>query len=350
MRISSAVLLMMTSGISFAQPAVAPPTAAPAPRFGSAAAPARPAGTIRLAAYNIENLFDDRDDPALKDEHEDKDLVKPAAHCVAAAAAIRAADADVLAVAEIESVEALTWFRDTYLQGLGYDHVAAIDAGDPRGIEQGVLSRFPIAASKNWVGTKLDKEHEVIPRSKPDIKVGDVMEFARSPLAVDIEVPGAKSGGAAYALTLVVVHQKASGDSSAWREAEARKIVELIRGLEAERPGRNIALLGDFNAQPYDDSVLTYTSGGLVDIFAARDLDQPKWITHASGRVIDNIFANAALAAEIVPGSAFVLGTPTRAEGLDYRKTPPPAGYASDHFPVVVDVKPVEAPAAPTKP
>jgi hypothetical protein len=41
-----------------------------------------------------------------------------------------------------------------------------------------------------------------------------------------------------------------------------------------------------------------------------------------------------------VAETRFVLGTPQRPENADWRKTEPPAGYGSDHYPVVVDLNP----------
>ncbi len=45
-------------------------------RFGQAEAPAKEAGTFRLTTYNIENLFDDVDDPTLSGDNEDIDDTK----------------------------------------------------------------------------------------------------------------------------------------------------------------------------------------------------------------------------------------------------------------------------------
>ena len=57
-------------------------------------------------------------------------------------------DADVLCLQEVESRAALESFRDTWLRDLGYAHVASLDAGDERGIEQSVLSRHEIASAE----------------------------------------------------------------------------------------------------------------------------------------------------------------------------------------------------------
>ncbi|MDP1660564.1 MAG: hypothetical protein Q8L55_01505, partial [Phycisphaerales bacterium] len=74
------------------QPAPVPatpalPAADPAStiRFGVKQAPAKTSGAIRITTFNVENLFDDKDDPKLSGTFEDKDSTKPADQLKAAA-------------------------------------------------------------------------------------------------------------------------------------------------------------------------------------------------------------------------------------------------------------------------
>ncbi|MDP6986930.1 MAG: Ada metal-binding domain-containing protein, partial [Phycisphaerales bacterium] len=62
--------------------------------------------------------------------------------------------------------------------------------------------------------------------------------------------------------------------------------------------------------------------------------------THTSGRVIDFLLLNHAALGELVTGSGFVKGT--SAEDYDWRNDPIPAGYASDHYPIAIDLVPRE--------
>jgi endonuclease/exonuclease/phosphatase family metal-dependent hydrolase len=351
------VLALLTCTPAFAQDAKQPalaPAQQPAQKFGLEKANVRTAGTVRIASYNIENLFDDKDDPSLSGKYEDKDMTKAERAMQAAAAAIKAIDADVLALQEVESKEALLWFRDKYLTGMGYEHVASIDAGDERGIEQSVLSRFPIVEAKNWAGMDLGGVHPEKWGTQPNDRAEQPIKYHRSPLVVDIEVPGptgtAAGGGgrfvlAPYTLTLVVSHHKSGRDGEYWREKEAAKSVELLGAMQNEDAQRNIVWLGDFNAILSDASMKLVTAAGWYDVFVegqkgsggaggaggpggAGERNDPAIITHASGRIIDHILLNAAARKEYVAASAFVLGTPIR--GKD--------GYASDHNPVVIDL------------
>jgi hypothetical protein len=324
-------------------------------RFGLREPRARVPGTIRVATFNIENLFDDKDDPTLTGSGEDKSMTKPAAERVAAAAAIRRIDADVLALQEVESLEALLWFRDEFLGGMGYEFVSSIDAGDPRGIEQSVLSRFPLSEAKVYKHMGLGGVQPERFGNQVNSEAGKPFEFKRSPLQVTVTVPGASVGellakggtkdavAKEYQLTLFVTHFKSGGrDFESQREAEARGTIELVQRLEREKPGVNVLVLGDMNATLNQGSLQQFVAAGMPSIWNDRNPRDDATTTHASGRCIDHIYYNANVKPEMVLDSRFVLGLPTRPAGADWRTTPAPAGYGSDHYPVVVDVWPVE--------
>ncbi|MBL9120144.1 MAG: hypothetical protein JNL80_09550, partial [Phycisphaerae bacterium] len=179
-------------------------------------------GALRLATYNVENLFDDKDDPAipppgLPSITDDKTMHVSPARLAGLAATIKRLDADVLALEEVENKEALIEFRDGYLKGLGYDHVASLDAGDPRGIEQSVLSRIPIVKVENWPEERIDDQQaKRTGEGWAAPKGGELPKrWARSPLVVTLKT---KEG---YELQLFVVHHKSGGDFDAQRELEA---------------------------------------------------------------------------------------------------------------------------------
>lgn len=312
------------------------------PRIGGSEIKARSAGSIRLATYNVENLFDEKDDPALSGAQEDKDNAKPVEHLKALAATIRAIDADVIALEEIESKEALVGFRDEYLKGLGYEYVESFDAGDSRGIENAVISRFPLRDTKIWLHMPLEGAgHPEIINGKANAEFGKAFDFRRSPLRVTVEVPAEKAGaGKPYALTLFVVHHKSSAGFGYWREAEAKRVLELVHEFEESDSSANVAMLGDFNALPQDESVQAYARAGMIDVFADRTAGDSGCLTHASNRTIDYIFVNSNLRPELLEQSRFIFATPQLASDADWRTAPKPAGYASDHLPVVVDIVP----------
>lgn len=344
MTMNTNFLVLGMLGVTIAASAVIAKDPAPAPpRIGMVSAKPRTPGTIRLATYNVENLFDTKDDPALTGDLDDLKDAKPEAHKKAVAATIRKIDADVLALEEIESLEALTEFRDQHLQGLGYDYIESFDAGDERGIEQSVLSRFPLKDAKNWVGMALEGEHPEMDGRYPNKWHGKPVTFHRTPLRVTVEVPADKAGGdKPYDLTLFVVHHKSARNFNYWRESEAKGVLKLVGEFQKDAPDANVVVLGDFNAETQDDSLQVYLAAGFHDLFIDRPLADTTTFTHASERAIDLILYTSAVKNEIVTSSRFVLGTPQLKPEEDWRTAPKPEGYASDHSPVVVDIKPID--------
>jgi endonuclease/exonuclease/phosphatase family metal-dependent hydrolase len=313
-------------------------------RFGRAVPLPKGPKTIRIAAYNVLNLFDPVDDPTLSGKYDDLPMATSRDRCLAIAKVIKAIDADVLALEEVESKEAIEWFRDEFLQGLGYDHVASLDVGYYRGVEQSVLSRFPISGVTAWPDESLaDMEAK---------KTGDGWEtkgdapksFQRSPLMVDIEVPES-SDHPAYSFTLAVVHHK-SGNFKKQRESEALQLVELLQSRLEEEPELNLIILGDFNAGPFDQSVAVYKNAGFVNAYEHRwsreEGTRNLFRTHESDRVIDYIMLHPNADSEVAKNTFQVVGSLHPGDKYNWRKDEPPSGYAADHYPLVIDLVPQE--------
>jgi len=314
----------------------------PEHRFGLTEAMPRIEGTIRVGSYNMLNFFDQVDDPNLQgvyDDFGDNPGPTSAERCEELAKIIRELDADVLALQEVESEEALTWFNKTYLPNMGYNYVASEEVGYYRGIEQSVLSRFPLSAITTWKDTDLTKL-ERRGGGWTEIPTGtEEIEFQRSPLCVTVTTPEG------YVLTVFSIHHKAG--RNAWhRELEALQIMKYIESMTDADPSRNIAVIGDFNAQPWDRSTRVYLRNGMTDALAFRsknlqwDDTSPLRKTHTSSRIIDFIMLNAPAVGELVVDSGFVLGS-SHPE-YDWREDPIPAGYSSDHCAIAVDMVPLE--------
>jgi endonuclease/exonuclease/phosphatase family metal-dependent hydrolase len=330
--------------VTLAQPAAV--KAASAPRLGVAEAPAKAEGAIRLATYNILNLFDEYDNPAQSDRFDDMYSsregirAKPESELRAVADTIRRLDADVIGLQEIESFDALQAFNAEYLSDLGYEFVVSIDVGQERGIEQAVLSRYPIREARVWPNMPLGGVHPEKYGSGENWYAGEPIAYRRSPLYVRVEIPSTGEDST-YDLELFVIHQKSGGPASYWREAESKGLIKLIAERQKANPDANIAVLGDFNATADAQSIRTYIEqGGLTLSMNSHGSGAATNLTHESDRAIDFIFVNDNLKQSLVADSAFVLGAPLRPSGADYRTTPAPEGYAADHLPVAVDLFP----------
>jgi len=326
----------------------------PKNRFGLLRPLPRKPGAIRVATYNLLNLFDHKDDPSIGGKVDDFLMAIKDRRGRALAKVIRAIDADILALQEIESLEALLWFRDTYLSDAGYRYVVSLDVGHYRGIEQSVMSRFPITGAQVWPGVSLDKVTRVGSGWTPvPLKFQVGLKIRRSPLRVDVKI------NEGFKLSIFNVHHKAARNFPFQREAEALKIVEFINELERKEPKRNIIVAGDFNANPWDKSLRVYLDAGLIDTLShrvvlreggVRDDKAANFITHESGTVRDYMFLNKIAHGALVTGSAHVYGTlyigdyeeQDRKGGWKRRLYP--EGYASDHYPVIIDLIPGDVP------
>lgn len=334
-----------------------------APPTGVARAPRKASGTIRLACFNVENLFDGADDPALSGEHDDLAMTTDETRLVNIAAAIRELDADVLALEEVESEACLKWFRDTYLKDMGYEHLASQDVGYERGVEQSVLSRFPIEEVRTFIDMRLSTAASRLPTDAAERRKQGWADpirlhkdgFQRSPLLASVRVPDGSL------LQVIVVHFKAGGKKLAHhRELEALSVAGIVEGILKKDAAAHVAVLGDFNATPSQKAAKLLRekgTGGLVSAYEVRpdagkdragdqgDDIRRAHLTHSFvpddqkgkpiERSIDFILLSPGLFEKAAKGSYFVLGTPKCLEGNDRR----PKGYASDHNPVAVDLK-----------
>jgi len=307
-------------------------------RFGLAEPRPKTDDTVRLATYNVLNLFDQVDDPSLEGEHDDMKLATSDRRCRNLAEAIKALDADVIALQEVESKAALRWFRDTYLPDMGYRFIASKDVGYYRGIECSILSRHEILDVRVWPNAPLDDvERKGI--GWDDVPGGEQLTFQRSPICVRVKINDD------YQLTIFSVHHKAGRDYDFQREAEALKIVEYLNTMRKRNPSVNIVVMGDFNCAPWDKSMRVYLKAGMIDTLAHRIVfnraeESKHYKTHESNRVLDYILLNSAAHRELVIGSPFVFGSYTPPKSYNWREDPYPPQYASDHYPVVVDIRP----------
>jgi endonuclease/exonuclease/phosphatase family metal-dependent hydrolase len=335
----------------------------------------------------------------LSGEYDDIKMQTSEDRCKSLAKAIHDLDADVLCLEEVEGEDALRWFRDTYLKDMGYDFLASKEVGYYRGVEQSLLSRFPIKDVQIWTTEDLAPMEKYIPKDTDqrkkegwgdDPKVKEPLKFQRSPLKATIDLPSGQE------LTIYVVHHKAGGKATAHhRELESLRMNEMVKADLAKNPDAFVAVVGDFNATPMEKAAKLYRDkdfAGLVSAYEFRpEAGQAKekksaapdatdssaqadgsadansdesdaksdanskadakskaaeklaaknlYLTHITNRSIDYILLSPALVKIAVPKSFFVFGTLMPGSDYDYKKDQPPTGYASDHCPIAIDLK-----------
>lgn len=313
-------------------------------RHGVKDAPAKQDGHIRLATYNIHELYDEHDDPELSGRQDDLARTMPEARRLATADAISRIDADILALQEVESLRALLWYRDGWLSAMGYAHAASIDVGHPIGMEQAVLSRYPILETRTWEDRQIGMHPELY-RGRPNRDAGQPMFFRRSPLLVELDLDSAGPDAPEHRrLTLLVVHFKTGTGSEPWRAAEGAALAEIAKELLAERPERRLVILGDFAGEMAEGHPAPLLESGFHDIFTDASNGDDATATSIGGRRDCLILVGDNARAWVEGTPRFVLGTPAPPAGIDRDLGLRMPGLASEHYPVVVDLAPAKGP------
>jgi endonuclease/exonuclease/phosphatase family metal-dependent hydrolase len=311
---------------------------------------------LRLATFNTENLFARfrfaaRVDPR-RAEHEGftiDDLafgIYDAGQKHLTAGVIAATDADVVALQEVEGLDALKRFRDRYLGGAArYPHVMCIDGNDPRFIDVAVLSRFPIVHARSW-------QHLAGPTG---------LVFSRDCLETVVDVPGVAP------LTLFVNHFKSMRsprDPERGRVTTAPTRTEqatAVRTIVAEHFADRVhtaffAVLGDLNDYRGDDERGACAITALLDWDALVDpvLELPvddRWTHYAAPgvghpepqyRQLDYLLLSRGLDARRVGPPTIVRSglarNATRYPGARLAGVGPDRPNASDHGATVVEL------------
>ena len=262
-------------------------------------------GEVRIATYNVLNLFDDQDDPYHADE---TTPAKPRAELEHLAKSIRALDADVVALEEVENRGYLQRFVQALLPDMGYRDIVLLEGNDLRGIDVCLLSRLP-------VGTVCSHRH--LRFTGPD---GVERRFSRDLLAATILPPGGK------AFEMWVVHLKSNSGGREYSEpirlAEVGEVRKLLDQALTVDPQARILLLGDFNDTWSSKTLQTVVGSGATALWSvASELGEKKPDTYNQGEfhsMIDFILCTPAMAKTYVKGSCRVIPGSPKSTGSDH--------------------------------
>ena len=148
---------------------------------------------------------------------------------------IRDINADVLGTIEVDNRIAVLRFNDQVLPDVNanpYPHVMVIDGNDDRGIDVGLMSRFPVGTIRSHVDDLKD----------------NARIFSRDCPEYEILLPSART------ILLLINHLKSKGfgtqaDSNARRLRQAQRVREIYDG-HRQAGVTLIAVIGDFNDTP----------------------------------------------------------------------------------------------------
>lgn len=266
---------------------------------------------IRVASFNIRNLFDDVDDPYFLDETTN---AKPRQELIRLSESIRKLDADVVALQEVESRGYLQRFDDVFLHDLGYE-VVHFSGNDRRGSGLAVLTRIP-------VGQVVSNRHRSF--AGPD---GEMTRFSRDLLCVEL-LPSA--GSKPFEVWVTHLKSKREGPEATEpkRMAEVTEIRRLFAARLLQDPDARILLCGDFNDTFDSNPIRTLIGDGqLVKHFVDKLPNDPvTYNLEPYQAMIDFIFGSKSAA------QAYVADT-YRIENQTLEQS------GSDHNPVVAEFK-----------
>jgi len=275
---------------------------------------------IRLGTYNVENLFDGKDDPYVADEsRRGVPYAKGQESLNALCATIRHIDADVLGLQEVENRGFLRQLVSEKLPDCRYGSVVLVEGNDNgptgRGIDVALLSRFPLGRVTSFQYVEF-KDSFGIPR-----------RFARDALRAEVFVRPD------YKLITYVLHLKSryGGEpAQLWRNAEARTVRDIVQA--DLRAGERVVVLGDFNDDPPSKTVKTLLAsraGKRLIAVTTKDRAgrQTTWRGTGYPHVkFDYILLGPTLAKRVVRGSGRIWDDAQ-------------ASIASDHRPSFVDIR-----------
>ncbi len=235
---------------------------------------------IRIGTYNANNLFDRFDDPYnFRDDawtaYREGTRPKNLPDLFQLGGRIRSSDVDVLGLQEIESYGALYNFVQGHV-GPAYktqDGVVSVPGNDPRGIDLGLLSKFPIGRVISHRFRKGER-YRVFSRDCLEI---ELLTERRDALLLTVFVCHLKSKYSRFDPVKqrdeYIADQEKSQERRAHQVAETIAIVKASRNIRTDR----FVILGDMND--------TCDSAALGDFLK---VDNPLGLTNVSLSIPDD--------------------------------------------------------------
>ena len=307
----------------------------PAPSApGSASVAIPPGRDVTICAWNVENLFDDRDDPSNPDADENWFGNSPSAvdeKVGLLAEALLTQNAgrgpDVLVLLEVESRRALEFLRQS------------LNAALPAGSQYGGLVFRPLSSGRR-----------IAPGVLTRLAVDESLTRDDSPRRT---LEAHLVGPAGAPLVVIATHwtSRLNAGSDVRRAAYADAIAARVDAILAADPTADVVIAGDFNDGPTDPSVRDHLCGPrragppLVDLTTALNpATDGTYRYRGRWEVLDHIVVSPGLfdgagwsvradSLRVENGPARRVGRDRRPWGFGGPKRSGPRG-ASDHFAV----------------
>ncbi len=184
---------------------------------------------------------------------------------------IKAVNADVMCIVEVEDRPTLNSFASALLNNR-YPFNMVLDSHDPRSIDVGLYSKYPLGTIRTHMFEKSGKG----------------WLFSRDCLEIEVALPGNQI------LTLLCNHFKSrgydpDGTASKKRQRQAERVVEILKNYDLTRD--LVAVCGDFNDTPNSAALQSILNvPGLSDVLALQYPAEPikRW-TYTFNKKIEQI-------------------------------------------------------------
>ncbi|MCS7243174.1 MAG: endonuclease/exonuclease/phosphatase family protein [Candidatus Calescibacterium sp.] len=245
---------------------------------------------IKLASYNVRNLFDKVDDPLKNDGPPKKE-----SEMLGISEILKKSNADIVALQEIENKDILNDLLK--IASLDKKYNVIVGKSDDRGIATALL---------------IDKKFNIKNYSINENNTN----FKRPPVEAIVELsPG-------FEVKVYSIHlksQRGGVESDIQRQKEAQTLVDMVKNSNIPT-----ILMGDFNDFPNSTVIKTIESNNFKDVRKLDKLsEETKYPTHFSKHVstLDYIFVSPELEDKVVQNSFNIVGN----------KENPIASKVSDH-------------------
>lgn len=238
---------------------------------------------------------------------------------------IREVGADVQGLVEVEDRPTLERFGNQAALKGAYPYNLVVDGNDSRGIDVGLLSRFPLGRVRTHIFDPAPTGQRI---------------FSRDCLEVEVLLPGGRP------LFLLLNHFKSQGygspaDNDARRTAQAGRVIQILGGYDLTRD--LVVVAGDFNDRPDHAPVAGLVHlPGLTDVLARKFADPRDRWTYKDRSQIDYLLVSQPLAdamadAGVERRGLFRLERLTRGAEHSFETVTDDANDASDHAAVWAD-------------
>jgi len=270
-------------------------------------------------------MFDRYDDPYTEDSSAARGTSPKSARALyALARVIKAVNADILLLQEVENRNFLAEFNAAYLDGLKYTHVVLLEGNNSnigdRGIDVALLSRVPVFSATSY---------QYLQHPLPS---GTRVRFSRDFLHVRLRPEGFPE------LHVFNLHapSRLGGDYAEIRRVtEAKLAAQILQDLFAHDSNAWIVIGGDFNDHEASPSLTIFTSIPSVPLRRIPAFDAKgntfTWISPSSAfepATLDHLLLSPAASRYLLQKHAVI-----------WNDDPRLAAEASDHRPVYLDLR-----------